>query len=50
VRLQELGLYWGGADGRYGPMSQQAVKYFQLLAGLPADGVIDERTYQALGF
>ncbi|KKM10937.1 hypothetical protein SY88_11135 [Clostridiales bacterium PH28_bin88] len=50
VRLQDMGLYWGGADGRYGQMTQLAMKYFQLLAGLPADGVIDEQSYKALGF
>lgn len=49
MRLQELGLYWGGADGRYGMATLLAVQYLQLLSGLTADGVVDKRTYQALG-
>lgn len=49
-RLQNLGLYWGYADGRYGPAMEMAVRYFQTLCNLPADGVVNDRTRHALGF
>ena len=42
----DLGSY--GADGSYGKMTEAAVKNFQLDHGLTADGVIGERTWEAL--
>lgn len=38
LRLKELGLYWGNADGRYGRQTALAAAYWQHLAGLPATG------------
>ncbi len=48
-RLKELGVEFDGADGRFGNMTELAVKYFQLWHGLEPTGVVDEATYRALG-
>lgn len=48
-RLKELGLVFDVADGRYGAMTEFAVKYFQAWHMLPATGEVDEATYRAMG-
>jgi len=42
--LQDLGLYVGRIDGLYGNGSKQAVRKFQTMNGLKADGIIGWRT------
>ncbi|MGX7827000.1 peptidoglycan-binding domain-containing protein [Actinokineospora sp. 24-640] len=36
------------ADGRFGPITEASVGFFQTREGLPATGVVDEATWQAL--
>jgi lipoprotein-anchoring transpeptidase ErfK/SrfK len=48
-RLKELGVEFDGADGRFGNMTELAVKYFQVWHGLEPSGIVDEATYRALG-
>lgn len=36
-------------DGHFGSGTEQAVKYFQIGVGLPADGKVGQRTWDALG-
>lgn len=48
-RLKELGVEFDGADGRFGNMTELAVKYFQVWHGLEPTGVVDEETYRAMG-
>lgn len=48
TRLVELGLYKGLVDGVYGPITQQAVTYFQQGRGLPATGIVDVHLWSAL--
>lgn len=48
-RLKELGIEFDRADGRFGNMTELAVKYFQVWHDLPPTGEIDEATYRALG-
>lgn len=38
-----------GTDGDFGPETQGAVKKFQTQAGVEATGVVDEKTWKALG-
>jgi peptidoglycan hydrolase-like protein with peptidoglycan-binding domain len=47
-QLSWLGLEPGPVDGQYGPVTTEAVKRFQKLRDLPADGVADPRTLRAL--
>jgi len=49
-RLAELGFDPYPVDGIYGPMTESAVLAFQRSRGLEPDGVVDDRTYRALGF
>jgi peptidoglycan hydrolase-like protein with peptidoglycan-binding domain len=49
ARLKELGLEFGAADGRYGNMTELAVKYFQVWNGLNPSGEMDEATYRKMG-
>ncbi|MFJ6741295.1 peptidoglycan-binding protein [Streptomyces sp. NPDC091279] len=46
--LRRAGISPGGIDGIFGPLTLRAVKALQRRAGLPADGVIGPRTWQAL--
>jgi hypothetical protein len=48
-RLKELGLVFDIADGRFGNMTELAVKYFQVWHNLEPTGAVDEDTYRALG-
>ncbi len=48
-RLKELGLEFDRADGRFGNMTELAVKYFQAWHGLEITGELDEATYRAMG-
>ena len=43
-QLHRLGLEPGMVDGRYGPLTTQAVKRFQKAHNLPADGIADPDT------
>lgn len=48
-RLKELGLVFDRADGRFGNMTELAVKYYQIWHELEPTGVMDEATYRAMG-
>jgi peptidoglycan hydrolase-like protein with peptidoglycan-binding domain len=47
-RLTGLGFAPGPIDGRYGPMTTQAVERFQSAYGLNADGILGRRSVAAL--
>lgn len=49
ARLKDLGYVFDRADGRYGNMTELAVKYFQITHGLNPTGEVDEEVYRALG-
>jgi len=48
-RLKELGIEFDRADGRYGNMTELAVKYFQAWHNLEPSGEMDEESYRAMG-
>ncbi|MBO5525654.1 MAG: spore cortex-lytic enzyme [Clostridia bacterium] len=48
-RLKEWGYYSGAVDGVYGAGTVAAVKAFQKMNGLTADGVCGLKTFEALG-
>jgi len=48
-RLKELGIILDNADGRFGEMTELALKYFQVWNGLEPTGIADTETYRALG-
>ncbi len=48
-RLKELGFEFDHADGRFGNMTELAVKYFQVWHGLAVNGELNEETYRAMG-
>ncbi len=48
TRLQELGYYTGAIDGDYGSGTVAAVKAFQTMNGLTADGKAGSKTYAIL--
>ncbi len=48
-RLKELRIEFDRADGRYGRMTELAVKYFQVWHDLPPNGRVDKTTYKAMG-
>lgn len=48
-RLKDMGFVFDRADGRYGRMTEFAVKYFQVCNGLNATGIVDEETYKKMG-
>jgi predicted chitinase len=47
-RLKELGYFSGLIDGKYGPLTERAVTNFQREHGLVPDGIVGDRTRQAL--
>ncbi|GIH96340.1 peptidoglycan-binding protein [Planobispora siamensis] len=47
-RLSGLGYWIGRVDGRFGPLTTQAVYALQKAAGLGRDGVVGSRTWTAL--
>lgn len=48
-RLKERGIIFDNADGRYGKMTELAVKYYQIWHGLNPTGKTDIETYRSLG-
>ncbi len=48
-RLKEKGIIFDAADGRFGHMTELAVRYYQVWHGLEPTGVADEATYRSLG-
>jgi peptidoglycan hydrolase-like protein with peptidoglycan-binding domain len=42
------GFYAGGIDGDFGPLTDQAVRWFQAACGLEVDGIIGEQTWWAI--
>lgn len=46
--LERAGVTTGGADGRFGPMTEAAVRQFQSSKGLQASGKVDAPTLRAL--
>ncbi|HEX6972562.1 MAG TPA: L,D-transpeptidase family protein [Limnochordia bacterium] len=50
LRLDALGFAAEGADGRYGPRTERAVRRLQRLFGLPEDGSVSPDVYSILGF
>jgi len=49
LRLKEKGFLLGMADGRFGALTELAVKFFQLRNGLEDTGTVDEKIYKTLG-
>ena len=47
--LNDRGFSAGPADGQWGPATSDALRRFQLAAGLPATGTADSQTMVALG-
>lgn len=48
LRLRQLGFFFGTADGQGGPQTNGAIRAFKISQRLPANGVLDQRTRQAL--
>ncbi len=48
-RLAKLGYEHAGFDGVYGPGTERAIMQLQRDKGLPVTGIVDMRTYEALG-
>lgn len=48
-RLKEKGIVFDAADGRFGHMTELALKYYQVWHGLEPTGIADEATYRSLG-
>lgn len=49
TRLKEKGIVFDETDGRYGNMTELAVKYYQIWHGLTPTGEADEETFRSLG-
>lgn len=49
TKLKRWGYYIGNVDGIYGPLTKEAVKYFQRKNGLSVDGIVGPKTAAALG-
>ena len=48
-RLKEKGIVFDNADGRFGSMTELALKYYQAWHGLEVTGETNDTTYKALG-
>ena len=48
-RLKEKGIVFDAADGRFGHMTELAVKYYQVWHDLEPTGIADEAMYRSLG-
>ncbi|MDD4801998.1 MAG: peptidoglycan-binding protein [Syntrophomonas sp.] len=48
-RLRELGYYTGALDGKFGPVTEAAVKALQTASKIGVDGVVGSKTYYYLG-
>lgn len=46
--LRKAGIYTGEADGRFGEMTEQAVKTFEISQQLPEDGIADDMVWRNL--
>lgn len=49
TKLDDEGFSPGTIDGKFGPLTEAAVKKFQIAAGITADGVVGPVTYYKLG-
>lgn len=49
LALKEQGFLMGNADGRFGPGTELAVRFFQVREGMKDSGVVEAETYSALG-
>lgn len=49
TKLKRWGYYTGNVDGIYGPLTREAVRYFQRKNGLSVDGIVGPQTAAALG-
>lgn len=49
-KLESLGYYRAGVDGKFGPASKAATRAFQQDSGLPSTGHVDGETAARLGF
>jgi peptidoglycan hydrolase-like protein with peptidoglycan-binding domain/DNA invertase Pin-like site-specific DNA recombinase len=47
-RLRAAGHHPGAIDGRFGPLTETAVRRFQRRQGLPVDGLVGQTTYASL--
>jgi Putative peptidoglycan binding domain len=47
--LRQLGYYHGQIDGQFGPLSQAALKNYQLKTNQPATGLLDRQSLSQLG-
>lgn len=47
--LRDEGYYFGDIDGRFGAETESAVRSFQLDRNLEVDGIVGQRTWNALG-
>ncbi|MHB1421000.1 MAG: L,D-transpeptidase family protein [Bacillota bacterium] len=48
-KLKEHGIFFGTADGIFGPLTSLSVTYYQFLQGLEPTGKVDKATADALG-
>lgn len=49
TRLRDKGIILDATDGKYGNMTELAVKYYQIWNGLKPTGEADEETFRSLG-
>jgi len=46
--LKAAGFYQGSIDGKFGPLTREAVKEFQRINGLKVDGIVGKQTWAKL--